>query len=826
MKTLDLNGSWRVRWSDGQRGRPEYAQRDVTDAVRYLDAQVPGEIHLDLMRAGIIADPSVGTNCLAARWVEECVWSYRRVFDASAAACRAKKAWLVFDQLDLAGQVVLNGKTVAEHANVFLPLRVDVTGALRASGNVLAVHVEGGLYHAAEKPCDGFGMGKDGSLHKRVWLRKPQCQFSWDWSTRLINVGITGGVRLEWTDEPVRLEAFVPLATVSDDLATGRVRGRFILEGLSAADAAVTLALELEPAGRTASAAVTVKPGVNAYEVALTVEAPELWWPAGAGRQALSTVRGRVRCGRKVIAESVKRIGFRKIAVRQPPHEAGGRAFILSVNNRDIFVKGGNYVPADMIFARIDRSRTERLTALALEANFNMLRVWGGGLYESDDFYDLCDERGILVWQEFIFACGKFPAHDRAFYESVQAEARHQVRRLAGRASLAVWCGNNEMEWGAWAWGYDRAGLASTDYHLFHLALPRILKEEDGTRYYQPSSPYSPDGEPPNADHLGDQHPWSVGFQDTDFRKYRQMACRFPNEGGILGPNALPTVLACLPEGQRQVQSFAWQVHDNSVDSWAEPSPCDAMVSQWLGKNIRALSIEEWVYWGGLLHGEGLREYCENFRRRMFDSASAIFWMYNDCWPTVRSWTIVDYGLRRTPAFHPVRRALQPVHVVIVEEAGEVRVYGVNDTARAVSGTLEYGVFTLDGRYPVRLSAAVELLPNASTVVARFSAARWKNRRATMPFAVLRDGDGVVRARNRLFAPLFKEMKWAKPKVTVRLEGREAVFQSAVFVWGVCLDLDGDAPLADNFFDLYPGIPYRIPWRGKQPPQVLRCGNL
>jgi len=660
LKEIDLNGTWRARWTDGQRGRVDNANREDVDEARYIDAEVPGEIHMDVWKQGWIKDPYVGTNCLAARWVEECKWSYRRFFTAPRAAFKGR-AWLHFEGLDLVARIMLNGQEIGKHANSFHPCRIEVTGKLKPGKNLLTVQLDGGLFHAAEKPVEGWNVGIDARLHKRHWLRKPQCQFSWDWSTRLINVGITKPARLEWTSDPVRLDRFVPLANLSADLKTGTVRGRLFVEGLTDKPCRATLTLEIPEARKKVTADVEIKPGQNPVEVALSVADPELWWPVGHGEQKLYTIRVSLSACGKRIGERSARIGFRHVRINQDPHPDKGRYFIIEINGRKIFVKGGNFVPVDMIFPRADRQRYDKVTDLALEANFNLLRVWGGGLYESDDFFELCDEKGILVWQEFIFACAKFPVQDEAFHNSVKEEVRFNIRRLAPHPSLVIWCGNNEMEWGAWAWGYDR-GVVYPDHALFHLTIPRLLAEEDPGRYYQPSSPYSPDGLFPNADEAGDQHPWSVGMQNTDFRDYRKMMCRFPNEGGTLGPTSLPTMLACLPKDQRYVQSFAWQIHDNSVDSWGEPSYPDQMLTQWLGKDIRKLSIEEFTYWGGLLQGEALREYCENFRRRMFDTSSAIFWMYNDCWPATRSWTIVDYYLRRTPAFAAVRRALQPLH--------------------------------------------------------------------------------------------------------------------------------------------------------------------
>lgn len=825
LNSLDLCGAWKVRWTDGYRGREHFADRDSTDPARYLDATVPGEIHLDVERAGLISDVRLGLNVLAARWVEEQIWSYRREFEAPADCLQpGVRAWLDFQGLDLTSRIVLNGAQVATHNNSFLPCRVEVTGKLRPGRNILTVHVESGLYYAGEKPVNGYDKNIGSKIYKRPWLRKPQCQFVWDWSPRLLNVGITKPVSLQWSRDAVRLDSLVPLVTVSDDLTQATVRARVFLEGLAAAETPVTLRANLAEAGVTASADLLVKPGLHAYEVTLKVDNPRLWWPVGHGEQPLYTLTANFAAAGQTLAEKSTRIGFRHVRINQDAHPQKGKYFILEINHKPIFVKGGNFVPADLIVPRISRETYATLVDRALEANFNMLRIWGGGLYEADDFYEICDEKGVLVWQEFIFACSRYPGTDPEFNENVKAEARYNIRRLATHPSLVVWCGNNEMEQGNWHWGYDK-DVVHPDYHIFHLTLPRLMREEDPTRFYWPSSPSSPGGEDPVSDHVGDQHPWSLGFDDNDFRKYRAMECRFPNEGGSLGPTALPTMRACLPEGHRHIQSLAWQVHDNSVDSWEEPSYVDAIMPFHLGKDIRQMSIEQYTYFGGLVQGEALSEYCDNFRRRMFSSASAVFWMYNDCWPAVRSWTIVDYYLRRTPSFHPVRRAMAPVRLVLSIENETVTVWGINERREAIVADLRFGVMNLAGGYPLDQRAAVLLKPNTSTALATFSLAQWTDPAAQAAFAVLEKG-GELLSRNRLFQPLFKDIQWPKAKVDVVVRNGRAEFRSDTFVWGVCLDLDGETVLPDNFFDLYPGQTHSIPWSSPQAPKILATGNL
>ena len=295
----------------------------------------------------------------------------------------------------------------------------------------------------------------------------------------------------------------------------------------------------------------------------------------------------------------------------------------------------------------------------------------------------------------------------------------------------------------------------------------------------------------------------------------------------MLGPRALPTMMACLgEEPMRRIDSLTWRLHDNSVDGWYAPSTVDAITEFWLGKKPQEMTIEAYTYWGGLLQAEALSEYIANFRHRMFDSGGLVFWMFNDCWPCTRSWAIVDNSQRRAPAFYAVRRSFQPVTVVVADENTEVVVYGVNDTNAEVSGDLRFGVFTLAGEYPLDQHRAVVLPPNASTRLATFSKSEWTNPANSAAFALLADAQGNLLARHRLFLPLFKDLEWAPMQVTTHLENNEVVFESSTFVWGICLDLNGDDSLPDNLFDLYPGAPYRLPWHHPTPPAILYLGDM
>lgn len=812
MKTLSLNGTWKIRGFDGQHGRPEQYTGITADERIFIPAQVPGEIHLDLEREGWIQDCNYGTNAQSARWVEEQVWVYRTTFDAPPEAC-AQHSWLVFEGLDLNAVVYLNGEEIGRHDNAFVPCRLDVTGRLRDGSNTLAVVIESGLYGSADKEAAGYCSGIENALTKRSWHRKPQYSYSWDWSPRLINVGIWKPVRLEWTDT-ARIDALTVWPELADDHKTARLHVRVFAESV-AGETPAELTVFVPQSGAMVRQDITLPPGISSHDLSVEIKEPKLWWPRPHGDQPLYDVKIELLVGGRAVDSAERRTGIRSIRINRDPHPETGEYFILEVNGRPIFAKGGNWVPPDIIYARPTADHYRKLVELAVAANFNALRVWGGGLYADHALLDACDELGVMVWHDFIFACAKYPGDDPDFLNNVRREIAFQARDLSHHPSLLVWCGNNELEWAAWEWGYDRI-KSYPDYCIYHLEMPRILAKEDPSRPYWPSSPYSPDHTNPKSPTIGDQHPWhvSLGAGGPDFWEYRKDVSRFPNEGGVLGASSPATLRQFLPEEHRKVFSPSWEFHDNACNYWGEGGGiCYRYMDLWLGMSPDDLSFDDYVYYSGVLQSEGLQEYSNNFRRRMFSSSSAIFWMYNDSWPASHGWTIVDYYLRRKLAYHPVRRAFAPVHVIPVVDGDVVRVFGVNDTPDEWRGEVRFGLFKLDGGLPADETRAVILPPNASSVIGEMPLSLWEKigRDSAGAFALLASGGKIV-AQNRVFIERFKNLKFAPPEIKVERRGDTAVFSSPTFVWAVTLDWDGESTIPDDVFDLIPGIEYQIPW--------------
>ena len=604
---------------------------------------------------------------------------------------------------------------------------------------------------------------------------------------------------------------------LDESYKNGTVRVKAVADAAAPVGAELRLSLfDGEQEAAAVCQTVEFSPEQLSAEAEFTVENPKLWFPRGYGEPYLYILCAEVWSGGSCLWRREEKVGFRFIRVNQDVHPTEGHYFYFVVNGIPVFAKGANFVPADIIYKNLDRKKYELLLDRAAEANMNFMRVWGGGLYESDEFYRLCDEKGFLVWQEFIFACATYPVTDPAFASLVCREAEYQVRRLCGHPSLAAWCGNNEIEWGVQQlWKGD----LFPDYALFHHLLPGILQREAPEYYYQPSSPYSKFTYGAMPDTEGDQHPWYVGLNEHDFWKYRNHCCRFPNEGGFMGPNGLKTLREGFGPGQDFVHSPAFEAHDNSFGDMTPISSPDHAVKLWLDLDASKMSLADYVYWGGFLQGEALTEYITNFRRFKFDCGSAIFWMYNDIWPFSRSWTVVDYYGRRTPSFYPVRRSFAPVIVCVAVEDGEVSVYGVNDLLTDWEGELQSGICGISG-WKSRETEPVKIPANAAVLLKKFPLPADFVPEKELPAAELLENGRVI-SRHRQMQVRFHQFGWEDGALEASREGNLLHLKSSVLRLGVSVDLDGEIPLSDNFFDLFPGESCMVELPDDRPVELL-----
>ena len=829
-ETLSLSGDWKLAMSDDF---PEFLTAETFPGRMTFPATVPGTVQETLMACGVMDDPRTGLNSLRARWAEETWWCYRRSFSLPETLAPGTPVFLCFERLEMIAAIYVNGQKVGDHANAFRPARFDVSAATRPGENHVAVLLESGVFHTADLPGGEYRPSSLSLLSKRHWLRSGQWQGGWDWQSRLRPVGIPGDVRLEIGDVP-RVTQVSVAASLSADLQTGTVTATVTVHHAGTAPQERDLVVSVGTESNTCR--VTIPSGVSRHTLTVAIESPELWYPVGHGAPHRYPVAVSLRADNASSENDMflRHVGFRHVTVDQSPHPVKGFYFVLRVNNRPVFCKGGNWVPPDMIVSSVTDEAYREWVSIAREANFNMLRVWGGGVYAPPALMDACDEHGILIWHDLLFACSKYPGGDPAFVAEVETEVRHAMREMAHHPSLVVWCGNNEIEEGDWHWAWQKTHRLTPHYALFHRDLPRIAEQEAAHVYYWISSPFSPERTvSPRETTQGDQHPWMVSIGQTsgaDWWAYRTDDSRFANEGGVLGCSTPATLRDFLPENERHLLSPSWEHHDNPFAINGVPGTVGRVygtVTLWTGLDPFTLDYERYAFVSGLLQAEGMSEYITNYRRRMWDSAAAIFWMFNDSWPATHGWTIADYYKRKKLSFHPVRRAFAPVSVIVAPgENDRLCVYGVNDTLTEFSGKLMSVVCAVDGTEREQGEAQSVTIPaNAKAVLETFLSPADPTR---LYFAVLYDDIGNVVAQHRALFSRFHELNLVRdPAIEMQHDDGVLTLMSDVFCWGVCLDADGDSTVSDNVFDLLPGTPYRMLWNadtlGK--PRVVRLGN-
>lgn len=827
--SINLSGKWKVVWNDGTKGFNDensfLSYNPKLDSLRYKIVDVPMDLNLAMQKRGMFGDINYGTNTLAATWVSMQYWQYYRYFNVPKEALN-ESAWLVFERLDYNATVFVNGVEAGSHKNAFIPCRMDVSGKLKEGTNIITVSIESGLFDVADKEYSSYNNELKVKLNKRIWLRKPAYQFSWDWTPNMINVGITGNVSLEWK-ETARLDQIVTYIKMSDDLSSAELTIRPFIQGLNT-ESDIAVEVSIKETNQKATIQAKLTKTLSPFEVKMKVDKPKLWWPVGYGSPTLYTVKVELKEKGKLIDSGTRRIGFRKIEVDRSAHPEVGNYFTIKVNNHKIFMKGGDWVPADMIYSSVNKNRLEKLVNMALEANFNILRIWGGGEFAGNNLLDLCDEKGLVVWHDFLFACSKYPGDNLEFYNSIKREVTWAVREFSYHPSLIVWCGNNEVEAGSFSWGFDTRGKIIPDYVLYHHLIPVIIKAENPEMFYWPSSPYSENYEDPNSPITGDQHPWgvSLGSDDVNFYAYRHYVDRFPDEGGFLGASSPATLRQFLPKDEQYVRSLSWDHHDNMVNFASDKDVTYRATEYWLDKSFQQMSFDDYAFASSLLQSEALTEYISNYHRRMFSSSGAIFWMYNDSWPVSHGWTIVDYYTRKKLAYYPVRRAFAQQTVVIAEEAGKINVYGINDSNEPWTGNLQYGLFKMKGGFTINETKEVKLPSNVSIVIASFDKSTYEKAGYTThgAFAVLKKNDIPV-SQYKMLMEKFKNLKLEEPNISLQQKGEYAVLTSPVFVWGVCLDIDGEDSIKDNCFDLIPGVPYYVKLYKGEKVSVKQTGN-
>jgi beta-mannosidase len=654
-----------------------------------LPAVVPGCVHTDLMAAGVIPDPFLGTAETEVAWVGRREWTYERELPPGDGH---EQTDLVFDGLDTVAEVLLDGRPLGRVRNMHRGYRFDVTGM----SGLLTVRFAS-AYAEAEAVRGAVGERPGAYAEPYQYVRKMACSFGWDWGPTLVTAGIWRPVRLErWSS--ARLARVRPLVTV--DEGTGVVELRVDVER-SRVEA--ELSLEAEVAGVRASARIEGTSGV----VRLRVPDARLWWPRGYGEQALYDVELTLLNGEGPLDVWRRRIGFRTVEL-DTSADAHGTGFTLVVNGERLFARGVNWIPDDAFPSRITRERYRRRLRQAAEAGVDLVRVWGGGIYESEDFYDACDEFGLLVWQDFPFACAAYP-EEQPLRGEVEAEARENVVRLMPHPSLVLWNGNNENLWGFrdWEWEERLAGDSWGEGYYLGL-LPRVVTELDPTRPYTAGSPWSGSwAHHPNDPAHGTHHSWEV-WNRTDYADYRLHVPRFVAEFGWQAPPAYATLRRALP-GEDLTADSPGMLHHQKADDGN-------------GKLRRGLErhfafpegdFDRWHYLTQVNQARAVAAGIEHWRSHWPVCAGTVVWQLNDCWP-VTSWAAIDGDGREKPLYHELRRVYADRLLTLQVREGGLTLAAVNQSARAWDGTVTLRRMSVEGA--VLAEARAELAVGARSV--------------------------------------------------------------------------------------------------------------
>jgi beta-mannosidase len=781
-------------------------------------ASVPGSVHTDLLANRLIEDPFYRDNEPKLQWIGKTDWEYRTTFDVPAALLRRRNVELVFGGLDTYATVYLNERPVLEADNMFRTWRVDAKPALKAGANTLRVVFRSPINEILprmktlgyELPASN-DQGEKTSPH----TRKAPYQYGWDWGPRFVTCGVWKPARLEAWDD-ARIES---LRLVQNQLGkdSAQLTAEVEVESSGSSDAALVVE---DPSDRRVAArqAVKLSPGRNRFALKLSIPNPQLWWPAGLGPQKLYTLRARLTSGDKSADELSTRVGLRTLELRQQA-DAEGKSFTFVVNGVPVFARGANWIPADSFPERVTRERYRHLLESARDANMNMLRVWGGGYYESDEFYELCDELGLMVWQDFMFACSMYPG-DEKFLESVRAEATDNVRRLRNHPSIVIWVGNNEVEtaWQHWGWKRNLPAKLWDDYKkIFHGVLPEVVAKEDPTRPYWPSSPSSNLEEDSDSQRMGDVHYWEVWHASKPFDYYERQRPRFMSEYGFQSFPLVETVNAYTLPSDHDIQSPVMLAHQK------HPRGNQLIREYMLREYPEPKDFESFLYASQVLQAEGIKVGAEHLRRIMPHNMGSLFWQLDDCWP-VASWSSVDYFGRWKALQYYARRFYSPVLLSPHVEDGQVKLYVVSDRTGPLRAELRVRLLDFDGRALSDTSSPVEVSPLTSKSYRSLPVAsllQGKDPSNVFIYCELLAGGNTVSSNTLFFRP-FKDLSLPAPHVSAvlaRTRGLTSVLLSTDrLARGVYLSAEGlEGSFTDNFFDLLPGQRVAVGFRSSLP---------
>ena len=787
MKIISLSGPWQLRvlgW-----GKSPVA------------ATVPGSVYHDLLTAGEIPDPFYRDNETEALKIMDHDFCYTRDFDVPEAFLRSDAVILRAEGLDTLAEISVNGAEIGKANNMHRIWEFDAKPFLRPGKNTIQVLFRSPTRFIKEAYVKAPADGTDDAMKGFPALRKAHCMFGWDWGPRLPDAGIWRDIALLGVNT-----ARIEHVQVFQRHEASRVTCRVVTHVKHLTDGPVSAAvLIIGPDGRRFTA--------EGLDCEITIDDPLLWWPAGYGDQPLYTVEVRLTAGENELDSWTRRIGLRTLTMHREKDQ-WGESFCHRVNGIDIFAMGADYIPEDNLLPRVTPERTRRLLSDARAANINTIRVWGGGYYPDDFFYDICDELGLLVWQDFMFACAMYNLTDE-FEENTRAEFMDNIRRLRHHPSLALWCGNNEMEmfvaYGMWV-GSKRQ---SADYiKMYEYILPKVLKQEDPDTFYWPASPSSGGSfDEPNDENRGDVHYWEVWHGRKPFTEYRKFFFRYASEFGFQSFPCMETIEAfTLPE-DRNAFSYVMEKHQRNASA-------NGVIASYLSQTyLYPTSLDTFVYASQLLQAQAIQYGVEHWRRNRGRCMGAVVWQLNDCWPVV-SWASIDYFGRWKALHYFEKRFFAPVLISCQEEGvlsqntnvnaepfhlkKSARLNVSNETMLPFKGTVSWALRRPDASVIVCGETGVEVPALSAEWLPEMDFSDQDTYGCYFSYDLRDEAGNEVGGGTVLFCPP-KHFHFQDPRLQVRQEGDEIIVTAQAYARSVEIQCGADTLLSDNFFDMNAG---------------------
>jgi len=786
--------------------------------TEWYNATVPGCVHTDLLANKLIEDPFYRDNEKKQQWIGKTDWEYKTTFKVPSQLLERENVELVFEGLDTYARVYLNEQLVLDADNMFRTWRVNAKPALHVGDNTLRIVFRSPINEilpVMAKLNYQLPAPNDQGEKTSPYTRKAPYHYGWDWGPRFVTSGIWRPVSLEAWDHARVSDLQIVVKKISPELAELTANVEVEANALGAATIVLENLTDKVVAGKQQ---IKLAPGTNRVSFDFTVSRPALWWPNGLGAHPLYNFRASSLVNGRFTDQRVTRTSIRTLELRRQRDEAG-ESFMFVINGVPVFAKGGNWIPADSFPSRITKDKYRFLIKSVHDSNMNMLRVWGGGIYEADEFYELCDEMGIMVWQEFMFACSLYPA-TQEFLDNVRAEAIDNVKRLRNHPSIVIWSGNNEIETGWLNWGWRQSLPASLweDYKkIFQGVLQEVCAAYDSTRPYWPSSPHGGLADDPDSARSGDVHFWQVWHAAKPFSDYEKQTPRFMSEYGFQSFPNIETVKDYTLPSDRDIESPIMLAHQR------HPRGNQLIREYMLRDYPKPKDFESFLYVSQVLQAEGIRIGAEHLRRIMPHNMGSLYWQIDDCWP-VASWSSIDYYGRWKALQYYARHFYNDLLISPSVQKGDLKLYVVSDRVKAVPAQIRVSLMNFDGRVLKNFVRDVSVEPLTSRSYFDLKVdelLKGADKKDVVVYCELLVNGKPVSTHDYFFAP-FKELSFSKPTVTSEVVptrgGYSVKLSTDKFAKAVYLSVpDHDGFFSDNYFNLAPGREMTVEFHSNKP---------